>query len=173
MCNRSGILRTHSHPSLPLSLSPSLSLSLPPSPTKQSQINKLTVSPPVFVFFLHLHPAVLKPDFHLSLGQTQESCYLVSTIPGEVHVKQKLLFQFEDLVLCIGATLFSGGLRVKPVGRWVIWKQEGQNQETGELQKKARVYCRLEDMLLLLLLLLLAGACICEINYFWCISTLR
>lgn len=86
----------------------------------------LAVTPAVFVFFLHLHPAVLKPDFHLSLGQTQQSGYLVPTIPWEVHVKQKLLFQFEDLVLCIGATLFSGGLRVKPVGRRVIWRQGGR-----------------------------------------------
>lgn len=86
----------------------------------------LAVTPAVFVFFLHLHPAVLKPDFHLSLGQTQQSGYLVPTIPWEVHVKQKLLFQFEDLVLCIGATFFSGGLRVKPVGRRVIWRQEGR-----------------------------------------------
>lgn len=28
-------------------------------------------------------------------------------------------------MLCVGATLFSGGLRVKPVGRWVIWREGG------------------------------------------------
>lgn len=117
MCNRSGILRTDP-PRSPLPPLP------PPSGSNPSSVqNKLTVSPPVFVFFLHLHPAVLKPDFHLSLGQTQHSRYLVSTIPWEVHVKEKLLFQFEDLMLCIWTTLFSGGLCVKPVGRWVIWKQ--------------------------------------------------
>lgn len=98
----------------------------PHPPRSSSHPNMLAVTPAVFVFFLHLHPAVLKPDFHLSLGQTQQSGYLVPTIPWEVHVKQKLLFQFEDLVLCIGATLFSGGLRVKPVGRRVIWRQGGR-----------------------------------------------
>lgn len=36
-------------------------------------------------------------------------------------------------MLCIRTTLFSGGLCVKPVGRWVIWKQGVKNQETGEL----------------------------------------
>lgn len=29
-------------------------------------------------------------------------------------------------MLCVGATLFSGGLRVKPVGRWVIWREGGE-----------------------------------------------
>ena len=59
----------------------------------------LIVSPPVFVALLHLHAAVLKPDFDLSLGQIQQSRDFISTVAGEVHVKQKLLFQFEYLVL--------------------------------------------------------------------------
>lgn len=39
-------------------------------------------------------------------------------------------------MLCVGATLFSGGLRVKPVGRWVIWREGGEgaeNRPTGQL----------------------------------------
>lgn len=39
-------------------------------------------------------------------------------------------------MLCVGATLFSGGLRVKPVGRWVIWREGGEgaeNRPAGQL----------------------------------------
>lgn len=88
----------------------------------------LAVSPSFFVFLLHLHPAVLKPYFYLSLGQIQESGDFISTIPGEVHVKQKLFFQFKDLVLCVGTALFSGGLCVQPAGWWVIWKRDHETQ---------------------------------------------
>lgn len=53
----------------------------------------------------------------------QQSGHLVSTVPGEIHVEEEFLFQFEDLVLRVGAPFFSGGFCVKPVGRRVIWKQ--------------------------------------------------
>lgn len=43
------------------------------------------------IHFLHFHPPVLKPDFDLSLTQIEESGHFVPTVPGEVHIEQKLL----------------------------------------------------------------------------------
>ena len=43
------------------------------------------------IHFLHFHPTVLKPDFDLSLTQIEESGHFVPTVPGEVHIEQKLL----------------------------------------------------------------------------------
>lgn len=42
------------------------------------------------IHFLHFHPPVLKPDFDLSLTQIEESGHFVPTVPGEVHIEQKL-----------------------------------------------------------------------------------
>lgn len=75
----------------------------------------------VFVDFLHFHPPVLKPDFHLSLGEVEEPGHLVPAVPGEIHIEQKLLLQFQRLVLGVRAALFPGGPRVEPVSSGVIW----------------------------------------------------
>lgn len=45
----------------------------------------------LLIHFLHFHPPVLKPDFDLSLTQIEESGHFVPTVPGEVHIEQKLL----------------------------------------------------------------------------------
>lgn len=74
----------------------------------------------VFVDFLHFHPPVLKPDFHLSLGEVEEPGHLVPAVPGEIHIEQKLLLQFQRLVLGVRAALFPGGPRVEPVSSRVI-----------------------------------------------------
>lgn len=43
-------------------------------------------------------------------------------------------------MLCIGATLFSGGLCVKPVGRWVFWKQgsEPGDRRVNALRRESK-----------------------------------
>lgn len=61
----------------------------------------------VFVQFFHFHPAVLKPDFNLSLSEIEEPRDLVPAVACEVCVKQELFLQFEDLVLTVRAALFA------------------------------------------------------------------
>lgn len=73
-----------------------------------------------FVHFLHLHPPVLKPDFDLPLGQIQDPSDLVPAVSSEVHVKQKLLLQFESLVLCIRASFLPCGAGMYPICHGVI-----------------------------------------------------
>lgn len=75
-----------------------------------------------FVHFLHLHTPVLKPDFDLPLGQIQDPSDLESAVSSKVHIEQKLLFQFESLVLCVRASLLPGRAGVYPICHWVICK---------------------------------------------------
>lgn len=77
---------------------------------------------PIFIAFLHLHAAVLEPDFHLSLGEVEQPRDLVPAVTGEIHVKEELLLQLESLVFGVRAALFPGGTRVEPVGRGIICK---------------------------------------------------
>lgn len=74
----------------------------------------------LFVHLLHLHASVLEPDFDLPLGQIQNPCHFEPAVPSKVHVKQKLLFQFQSLILGVGASLLSGGAGVDPICHWVI-----------------------------------------------------
>lgn len=75
----------------------------------------------VFVQFFHLHPAVLEPDFDLSLGEVKEPRHLVPAIARKVRVKEKLFLQLQDLVFSVRASFFARGARVKPVGHGVVW----------------------------------------------------
>lgn len=70
----------------------------------------------VLVDFLHFHPAVLEPDLDLPLRKVEQSGHLVPAVPGEVHVEQKFLLQFQRLVFCIGAAFLPRGASVEPVG---------------------------------------------------------
>ena len=79
----------------------------------------------LFVHFLHLHPPVLEPDLNLPLRQVQHPGDLVTAVPGEVHVKKKLLFELQSLVLGVRTSLLPCGSCVYPVCHWVIcgyWK---------------------------------------------------
>ena len=76
----------------------------------------------LFVHFLHLHPPVLKPDFDLPLGQIQDPGHLEPAVSSQIHIEQKLLFQFESLVLCVRASLLPRGAGVYPICHWVICK---------------------------------------------------
>lgn len=74
----------------------------------------------VFVKLLHLHPAVLEPDFNLSLREVEQPRHLVPAVPGQVGVEEELFLQLQDLVLGVRAALFSRGARVEPVRHRVI-----------------------------------------------------
>ena len=74
----------------------------------------------LFVHFLHLHTPVLKPDFDLSLRQIQDPGHLVSAVSGKVHIEQKLLFEFQSLVLGVRTPLLPRGACVYPVRHWVV-----------------------------------------------------
>lgn len=63
---------------------------------------------PLSVLFLHFHSPVLKPDLHLSFGQTEYAGDLVSPIPGQIHVVEELLLQLQSLIFSIRAPLLSG-----------------------------------------------------------------
>lgn len=82
----------------------------------------------LLVHFLHFHPPVLEPDFDLSLAQVEEPGHLVPTVPGQVHIEQKLLLQFQGLVFGVGASLFPGGAGVQPAGSGVGWKKKQRDQ---------------------------------------------
>lgn len=73
------------------------------------------IFPLFLVQLLHFHPAVLKPDFDLSLAQVKQSGHLVSPVPGQVHIKQKLFLQLQGLILGVGTSLLPGGSGVQPV----------------------------------------------------------
>lgn len=73
------------------------------------------IFPLFLVHLLHFHPAVLKPDFDLSFAQVKQPGHLMSPVPGQVHIKQKLFLQFQGLVLGVGASLLPGGPGVQPV----------------------------------------------------------
>ncbi len=55
-----------------------------------------------FVLLFPLHPAVLKPDFDLSLRQAQGVGDLYPAPPGQVAVKVELLLQLQSLVAGVG-----------------------------------------------------------------------
>lgn len=80
-----------------------------------------------FVHFLHLHSPVLKPDFDLSLGQIQDPRDLEPAVSRKVHIEQKLLFQFQSLVLCVRTPLLSCGAGVYPICHWIICKKKREN----------------------------------------------
>ena len=50
-----------------------------------------------FALLLVLHPAVLKPDFHLFLRQVQIRGDLDSSESRQIHVRGKLPFKFQEL----------------------------------------------------------------------------
>lgn len=56
---------------------------------------------------LELGPAILKPRYHLGIGQTQLLGDLVSVRGGQIFLIQKPLFQFVDLVVCKGCSRLS------------------------------------------------------------------
>lgn len=64
----------------------------------------------VSVQFLFLHPAILEPDFDLPVSEVEHPRELESFLFVYVHVKEKLAFQFADLVLGVGTALFPGPL---------------------------------------------------------------
>lgn len=94
----------------------------------------LIISPPVFIAFFHLHSAILKPDFYLSLGQIKMSSYFIPTVTGKIHVKQKFLLQFENLMLSVWAPLFPCRFRMKPVGCRIIWKMSVKADLSGKIK---------------------------------------
>ena len=51
-----------------------------------------------FVLLFPLHPAILEPNFYLSLRQTQRVSYLDAPAPGQVPVEVEFLFQLQDLM---------------------------------------------------------------------------
>ena len=55
-----------------------------------------------FIFLFPLHPAVLKPDFDLPLGQSQGVWYLDSPLAGQVRVEEELLLKLQCLVATVG-----------------------------------------------------------------------
>lgn len=72
---------------------------------------------PVFsVHFLQFHPAVLKPDFNLSVREVDAAADLEAPLSSKVHVEQKLLLQLQRLVLRVGAALLPAALCREPVG---------------------------------------------------------
>ena len=60
----------------------------------------------VSVQFLFFHPAILEPDFDLPVSKVEHPRELESFLFVYVHVKEKLAFQFADLVLGVGTALF-------------------------------------------------------------------
>lgn len=57
------------------------------------------------VELLQLHASILKPDLDLSVGQVDTPANLQAALSRQIHVEQKLLLQFQRLVLCVGTTL--------------------------------------------------------------------
>lgn len=47
----------------------------------------------VLIHFLHFHSSVLEPNFNLSLRQVQQARYLVSPVPGKIHVEEEFLLE--------------------------------------------------------------------------------
>lgn len=52
----------------------------------------------LFLAFLLLHPAILKPDFHLRLVELQTGSDLDPPCPGQVFVEVELLLQLSQLL---------------------------------------------------------------------------
>lgn len=72
-----------------------------------------------FVFLLPFHPAVLEPDFDLSLRQIQCVRNFDSSSTSEIPIEMELLLKFQGLVAGVGC---SGSL----VGSiYAICKQSG------------------------------------------------
>lgn len=62
------------------------------------------------VQFLFFHPAILEPDFDLPVSEVEHPRELESFLFVYVYIKEKLAFQFADLVLGVGTALFPGPL---------------------------------------------------------------
>lgn len=95
------------------------------------------------VHFLHLHPPVLKPDFDLPLGQIQDPCDLVSAVSCEVHIEQKLLFQFQSLVLCVRTAFLPCGTGVYPICHRVICKKKKRKKKSKTSKTEIEVVSKL------------------------------
>lgn len=61
-----------------------------------------------------LHPPVLEPDFDLSLGQVQQSRYFHPPRPAKVLVEVELLFQLQQLGVCIRCPQPTGAASSSP-----------------------------------------------------------
>lgn len=62
------------------------------------------------VFFFPFHTAVLKPDFHLSFGQSQSVWYFNPSLSCQVGIEEKLFLEFERLIaaVCLATSPSSG-----------------------------------------------------------------
>lgn len=67
--------------------------------------------PVLATHLLELHPAVLEPDFHLSVREVHAAADLETPLAGQVHVEQELLLQLERLVLGVRAALLPAAFR--------------------------------------------------------------
>lgn len=54
------------------------------------------------VFFFPLHAPVLKPDLHLSLGESKSMRHFDAPLAGQVGIKQEFLLQLECLIAAVG-----------------------------------------------------------------------
>lgn len=52
-----------------------------------------------------LHSAILKPDFHLSVGEVNTPTDLQAALASQVHIKEELLLQLQGLVFGVRAAL--------------------------------------------------------------------
>ena len=57
---------------------------------------------------LLLHPAVLKPDFHLLVAQVQSVRQLLPFLPVDEFIHQEFVLKFSQLWLRVGLSLLSG-----------------------------------------------------------------
>lgn len=67
------------------------------------------------VHFLEFHPAVLKPDFDLSVCQVYALTNLQAALTGQVHIEQEFLLQLQRLVLGVRTPFLSSALCCQPI----------------------------------------------------------
>ena len=55
------------------------------------------------MILLPLHPSVLKPNLHLTLGETHRVGYLHTPASGQIAVKVEFFFELECLLAGVGS----------------------------------------------------------------------